>query len=202
MGRAINDKDPAILFYPKDFISETQFLSFEDRGKLVTFWSVYHQHGKLSKKKMEALMEGNVPVDLEEFFKVDEDGLFYSPEVDEAVRKRKKFKEGRSQDGIKGNRVKTVMKELSLTAEEARAHLEEHEGLKFGKDKYMSTPSVRNNGNAIGNGNINTSPITSTSRLEEIVFKQETDQPLTDSEKSILEQNNMNYEGQFDQTPF
>ncbi len=187
-------KDPAVLWYPKDFISETQLLTMEERGILMTLRATFFVHGRLSKEKIEKLMPGGLSTNIKEFIREDSNGNYYCPVIEEEIRKRREFKKGRSEDGKKGNKVKKLMKE-GMTKEEARSKLSK-EGEKFGKDKYMGsdTGSVRNKENAIGDAVEN-----KVNRiLEEIIFKQETNQELTDQEKKILTDSGFLYQGQFD----
>lgn len=186
-------KDPAVLWYPKDFISETQLLTMEEIGVLMTLRAAFFVHGRLSKEKIEKLMPGGLSTNIKEFIREDSNGNYYCPVIEEEIRKRREFKKGRSEDGKKGNKVKKLIKE-GMTKEEARNKLSK-DGVKFGKEKHTGsdTGSVRNKGNAIGDVNANDNSI-----LKEILFKQENRFELTREEEEVLERNGLNYVGQFD----
>lgn len=186
-------KDPALLWYPKDFISETQLSTMEERGILMTLRASFFVHGRLTKEKIEMLIGGLLSANIEEFLRVDSNGNYYCPVVEEGIRKRREYKKGRSEDGKKGNEVKRLMKEFDIPVEEAREILRK-KGIKFGKDKYSGndTGSVRNKVNAIGDTNENDNSI-----LDDIIFKQENRIELTREEEEVLEMNGLNYVGQF-----
>lgn len=199
------DKDPAILWYTKDFLSETQFLSMEDRGKLMTLRAAFHQHGRLNKKQVDILI-GDVSTELIAMIQIDSKGMHYCERVEHEAKKRKEFKARKSADGQKGNKVKAIMKERKITKEEARKILEKN-GEVFGKSKHSmlsnisqgEAPSVsqsgRNKANAFGNEN---GIVDELKRIDEIIEKQSYQLELTKEEKELLEKHNLNYTGQFD----
>ena len=93
-------KDPALLFYTSDFLSTTQGLSLEEIGMLIKLLCIQHQNGHLSKKAVK-LAVGEATEDVLSFFKLDENGLYYSERLDTEISKRKKFTESRRKNAQK-----------------------------------------------------------------------------------------------------
>ena len=83
-------KNPSFNFYSSDFLTETMFLSFEDKGKLIMLMCLQHQHGHLKKEQMLKTCE-SISDDLWEFFKIDEEGKYYNEQIDVATKKRENF---------------------------------------------------------------------------------------------------------------
>lgn len=83
-------KQPSFNFYSSDFLSQTIFLSFEDKGKLIMLLCLQHQHGHLKKEQMLKTC-GTISDDLWEFFKLDADGKYFNEQIDIATEKRKNF---------------------------------------------------------------------------------------------------------------
>jgi len=83
-------KNPSINFYTSDFISQTMFLSFEDKGKLIILFCLQHQHGHLSKEQMEQVC-GNLSTGVMEFFKTDAEGKYFNEQIEQASIKREQF---------------------------------------------------------------------------------------------------------------
>jgi len=119
----MKQKDPAFLFYSKDFISETYFLSMEDRGKLMTFRAALHQHGRLSLEKVENLLKGDLTEALKEMLQVDTKGNYYCAETERAIKDRQEYILKQIEKGKYGAKVKKLMKEKRWTAKQARDYL-------------------------------------------------------------------------------
>lgn len=83
-------KNPSINFYTSDFLSQTMFLSFEDKGKLIMLYCLQHQHGHLSKEQMEKVC-GTLSTDVLGFFKLDAEGKYFNEQIEEASIKREQF---------------------------------------------------------------------------------------------------------------
>lgn len=88
-------EDPAFLFYPKEIMSITEFLNFEDLGKFLKIICSLHGHGHLTEEKFLHLCHGVASERLLELFEKDSEGKFFSAYLDKEVEKRKKFGESR-----------------------------------------------------------------------------------------------------------
>lgn len=128
-------KDPAFLFYTKDWLSGCQFMSFEERGIYITLLCAQHQNGHLDPKRVGFLLGldwDSVSVMVRDKFKTDSKGMIFNERLDEEIEKRANFIEKQRINGAKGGRPKT-QKEPT------------------GKPKH--NPNTNPTGNAIGNGN-------------------------------------------------
>tara|TARA_R100001460_G_scaffold38890_1_gene73477 strand:+ start:6512 stop:7261 length:750 start_codon:yes stop_codon:yes gene_type:complete len=66
-------KDPAFLFYPKDFLTGITDLTMEERGQYITLLCLQHQKGAISEKLIQLTFNGNISNDvLNKFIKSDE----------------------------------------------------------------------------------------------------------------------------------
>lgn len=98
-------KDPAFLFYSKDFYTGVATMSFEDRGKYISILCLMHQQGRMDEETIRFLV-GSVSVTLKSKFEVDENGLWFNVKLESEIEKRIKFTESRRSNGIKGGRPK------------------------------------------------------------------------------------------------
>lgn len=83
-------KKPSISFYTSDFITQTMFLSFEEKGKLIMLYCLQHQHGHLSKEQMESIC-GNLSTSILKFFKIDEEGKYFNEQIEQSMIERDNF---------------------------------------------------------------------------------------------------------------
>lgn len=81
---------PSINFYTSDFLTETIFLDFEEKGKLITLLCIQHQHGKLSMEQIKQIC-GTVSDNIMKFFKKDDDDKYYNEKIEEYKTKRENF---------------------------------------------------------------------------------------------------------------
>jgi uncharacterized protein YdaU (DUF1376 family) len=96
-------KDPAFLFYSKDFLAGVQDLTMEERGQYITLLCVQHQKGRLSEKAI-GLCVGNAAADVMAKFRQDSAGLWYNERLELESDKRKAHSEKqaeRARDGWK-----------------------------------------------------------------------------------------------------
>lgn len=179
----LNKNDPAVLWYVKDFLADTQILSNEDIGILMRFKALFFTHGRIDRKAVKQSI-GTIPDSLNKLILVDSNDKLYCPDMEKVIRERKEHSERKSNDGKKGNEVKSLMKEIDCTKEEARQILEETKGYKFGKDKHTpsDTPSERNKGNAIGDRSYSSS----SNDLYKVFMKHEDGQILTQAENELV----------------
>lgn len=96
-------KDPAFLFYSKDWITSTSIMPFEDRGKYITILSVMHQQGRLSEETIR-FMVGSFSDILKSKFKIDDNGLWFNERLEIEIDKRQSFVESRRENGKNGGR--------------------------------------------------------------------------------------------------
>ena len=90
-------KDPAFLFYSSDFLSGTQLLTYEQRGKYITLLCLQHQQGHLKDKHIQQVC-GNDAAEVMEKFAKDEQGLYYSPRLEIEMVKRRSFADSRREN--------------------------------------------------------------------------------------------------------
>lgn len=137
-------KDPAVLFYTKDWLVDTMGMTYEEKGIYIDLLCLQHQNGHLPKRQVEGIPEA-----VKEKFREDEDGLFYNPRMDREKQKRAAYAVSRSQNGKKGGRPK---KEDS---EEAHGnHMESTEKPYGYHMESISKAYEKHTGN--GNGNADT----------------------------------------------
>lgn len=98
-------KDPAFLFYSRDFYEGVALMNFEDRGKYITILCVMHQKGRLSEESIRFLV-GSVSVSLEAKFSKDEGGLWYNERLEYELDVRRSFVDSRIENGKLGGRPK------------------------------------------------------------------------------------------------
>jgi len=101
-------KDPAILFYTSDFLTQTIFMSNEERGKYIKLWCYQHQFGHLDSQKFFSVCDENDKKIIEQY-ELDESGKYYNPYLEEIILKRKEYSESRRKNR-KGKTKKTEEK--------------------------------------------------------------------------------------------
>ena len=89
-------KDPALLFYTSDFLTETFFMTNEEKGQYITLICLQHQFGYLSKNDL--LRVGNPTSEkvLEKFTEID--GKFYNLKTKEEAERRRAYSESRKKN--------------------------------------------------------------------------------------------------------
>jgi len=105
-------ENPSISFYTSDFLTQTMFLSFEDKGKLIMLLCLQHQHGHLEKEQMIKVC-GEISKDIWLFFKQDEEGKCFNERIDIDKDKREKFINKQRENGIKKWQKNNVGKGLA-----------------------------------------------------------------------------------------
>ncbi len=96
-------KDPAFLFYTKDFFILTATLNWEDRGKLMTILCIMHQQGRQDEESIRFLV-GSISEKLRSQFTVDQHGLWFCEWLEQRIDERNKFVASRHENGLKGGR--------------------------------------------------------------------------------------------------
>jgi len=85
-------KDPAFLFYSKDFFTGVIDLTMEERGQYITLLCVQHQKGHLSDRAIKIAV-GEVSEFVLSKFAIDENGLYYNERLDNEIHKRQRHSE-------------------------------------------------------------------------------------------------------------
>lgn len=94
-------KDPAFLFYSKDFLSGISDLTMEERGQYITLLCLQHQKGHLSDKLIRLTL-GNATADVMAKFRQDSAGLWYNARLEEEAEKRKAHGEKQKERAVQG----------------------------------------------------------------------------------------------------
>lgn len=86
-----NNKDPAVLFYTRDFLASTIAWSYADIGRYIRLLCMQHQQGGLTAEDLEAISEGSEKV--KEKFSLAENGRYYNARMLTESEKRAKHSE-------------------------------------------------------------------------------------------------------------
>ncbi len=84
-------KDPAFLMYPQKFISETMFLTMEERGIYITLLCAQHQHGHLTREMFYKVCDGVEYDNIILLFKHDDKGNFYNEFLENEMERRQNY---------------------------------------------------------------------------------------------------------------
>lgn len=87
-------KDPAFLFYPNDWIGGTMGMTFEEKGAYVELLMLQFNRGHMT-EHMIAQTVGQIWVKIQVKFRMDSQGLWYNPRLDEEKEKRQEFTKSR-----------------------------------------------------------------------------------------------------------
>lgn len=94
-------KDPAFLFYTKDFLSGVSDLTMEERGQYITLLCLQQQKGHLTEKAIKIAV-GNAAADVMAKFRQDSAGLWYNERLELEIEKRASHAEKQRQRAIDG----------------------------------------------------------------------------------------------------
>lgn len=89
--------NPAVLWYPSDFISSTIFWNNEQCGAYIRLLNYQFTLGHLKKEQLEQITTDKIV--LEKFIE-DEDGLFYNPRMEKEIEKRRNYSLSRSKNKL------------------------------------------------------------------------------------------------------
>ena len=84
-------KDPAFLFYSKDWLTGTSFFTFEQKGKYIELLCNQHTHGHLSEKMIKIICQGEIDDEVMAKFECDKDGNWYNAKLDLEIQRRKEY---------------------------------------------------------------------------------------------------------------
>ncbi len=108
-------KNPAILWYPSDFISSTVFWTNEQCGAYIRLLNYQFILGHLSQEQLYQITKDEIV--LSKFIK-DKNGLFYNKRLEFEIEKRQKYSESRSKNKLgKTKENKKDMKNISKSYE-------------------------------------------------------------------------------------
>lgn len=89
-------KDPAILFYTSDFLTQCTSLTMAERGQYITLLCLQHQRGHLDSKTIEITIGfDNLSRDVLKLYKQDANGCLFNEWLEEIIIKRKAYTESR-----------------------------------------------------------------------------------------------------------
>ena len=89
-------KDPAFLFYFRDFLVSTELMSAEDVGYYIRILCHMADKGRLNINHMQSICKAYSKAHiLHEKFKVDENGFYYNQKLDEELEKRRNYTQSR-----------------------------------------------------------------------------------------------------------
>lgn len=88
-------KDPALLFYPNDWIGGTMGMTLEEKGAYMELLMLQFNRGHMT-KHMIGQAVGQIFGRIEDKFLIDDDGLYYNKRLEEEKEKRKAFTASRS----------------------------------------------------------------------------------------------------------
>jgi len=126
-------KDPAVLFYPGDFMVGTFSMTMEERGQYITLLCLQHQKGRLTPRDL--AMVGNPGVEVLDKFEQDENGLWFNKRMEDEATKRANFTESR-RNNLKKNQKKPT-------------HMDDHMDTHMGKHMETHVENENENENRI-----------------------------------------------------
>ena len=104
-------KNPAILWYPSDFISSTIFWNNEQCGAYIRLLNYQFTIGHLTEEQLFQITKDEVV--LSKFIK-DENGLYYNKRMEFEIEKRRNYSESRSKNKLgKTKSYEKDMKKMS-----------------------------------------------------------------------------------------
>lgn len=111
-------KDPAFLFYSKDFLTGVADLTFEERGQYITLMALQHQKGHLTKKLIDISVP-NVSEDVLSKFSIDSDGNYFNERLELESEKRAEHSRKQKERAIKGWEKRKRQSQGAATADAA-----------------------------------------------------------------------------------
>lgn len=95
------NKDPAFLFYPRDFLSGVNLMNYTQRGKYITLLCIQHRKGSISPSVMLKVAANDEKI-LEKFIQKP-NGRYFNPRLREEMLKRKKYKKEQEKELFKNS---------------------------------------------------------------------------------------------------
>ncbi len=113
----MSDKNPAVLWYPGDYLVGTMGMTWEEKGRYVELLNLQHQKGHLD---ISRLMP-DCPAEVLAKFVQDENGLWYNVRMEEEQIKRAKFVKSRRDNLSKKSQAKKTREEIEGRIESMRS---------------------------------------------------------------------------------
>lgn len=113
----MSDKNPAVLWYPGDYLVGTMGMTWEEKGRYVELLNLQHQKGHLD---INRLMPDCPPEVLAKFVQ-DENGLWYNIRMEEEQIKRSKFVQSRRNNLSGKSQAKKKREEIEGRIEQMRS---------------------------------------------------------------------------------
>lgn len=121
-------KDPAVLFYPADFLTGVMLMDYDSRGRYITLLSLQQQIGTIKEKDFKKI-SGEKFEEIAEKFEQDSKGNYFNRRMKDEMNKRKKFTESRRSNGSKGGRPRKDMDKQEESYEKPSGfHMGNHMG--------------------------------------------------------------------------
>jgi uncharacterized protein YdaU (DUF1376 family) len=130
-------KDPAMLWYPSDYISGTMGMSFEQKGAYMDLLMLQFNRGHMT-EHMIGQAVGQIFGQIQDKFQKDENGLWYNERVDLEKGKRKTYVQSRSNN-------RTGVNQYTKKEQKKEGHTTSHMG-SVNKYSNNSTLTMYNNG--------------------------------------------------------
>jgi len=133
-------KDPAFLFYSKDFYEGTRTMLPKERACLIDLMIYQHQHGAIPNDMERIIMycsgidEATLKATLEAKFKLTNEG-WVNVKLDVVVQERKEYSNKQSGNGLVGQFFKKA--KAIISAKELK-QLKDYVYSEYGKDKLIS----------------------------------------------------------------
>ena len=110
-----NNKDPAFMFYPADFMLGTFFMTDEEVGQYIRLLCLQHQQGRLTEQELLAISKSEK---VKSKFKRDSDGKYFNNRLEDEITKRLEYKEKQRINGAIGGRskAKAMLEQRQSTA--------------------------------------------------------------------------------------
>lgn len=109
-------KDPAVLFYPDNFMTGTMFFTDDQVGKYIRALCAQQLHGHLAKEQIDSIVKNDIVV--MEKFKVDRDDKYYNERMQKEMEKRSSYCDSR-----RSNLYKSKSKQHRHMTNHMREHM-------------------------------------------------------------------------------
>ena len=127
-------KDPAMLWYPNDWIGGTMGMSYEEKGAYMDLLMLQFNRGHMTKHMIDQTV-GQLFGRIKDKFEVDEDGLFFSPRVDEEKSKRQKYVSSRTNNRSGNNQYSKSPKKIGGHMTSHMENENENEDISINKEE-------------------------------------------------------------------
>ena len=92
-------KDPAFLFYFRDFLVSTELMTSEEVGYYIRILCHMADKGRLTLKHMQSICKAyDTAYELHTHIKIDDSGLYYHPRLEFEIEKRRNYTQSRREN--------------------------------------------------------------------------------------------------------